>query len=100
MMPERIFDFSLAITIFVIFYRAYFYSASLDRFVHNRAYIRNKKANNRGGSVMFIRRKEMLFCYFMQMKYSTINGKLGNMYTVIIIPQTKILGGIKCVCIE
>src|SRR5690349_17717573 len=65
MMPERIFDFSLAVTIFIILYRAYFNSASSEGFVYHSANIRNEKTDNSGCSVMFFRRKEMLFCYFM-----------------------------------
>src|SRR6185312_5346915 len=100
MVPKNIFDFSLAITIFIIFYRAYFNSASLDGFVYNRAYVRNKKPDNSRCSLMFFRRKEMLFCYFMQMKYSAINGKLGHVNTIVLISQTKIFCRTKCICIK
>jgi hypothetical protein len=73
MMPKWIFDFSLAITIFIIFCRIYFSSPCRNRRVHYNVYIWNKQTYNSRGPIIFLRKEKIGFCYFMQVKYSSVN---------------------------
>src|SRR6185312_7044555 len=99
-MPERIFYFSLAITIFIIFCRAYFNCSCLNCSLHYSIYIRNEQADNNGSSIIFFWGEEIWFGYFMQMKYRSVNRKFGNMNAAVIISETKILCGAECFCIK
>src|SRR5256885_14953092 len=101
MMSKRVFDFSLAIPVFVVFGGAYFSRTCFNGIAHHCIHIRNKQPDNGCYSLVSFRRKKIRFlCYFLQGEYSSVNRKFRDMKAVILVWKTQLLFRLKCGCIK
>ena len=87
-MPKRILDHSLPVSVFVILCRAYLNGTGIYCPVHYCINIGHKQSDAAGAAIVFTRSKEFARRYFVHMKDSSVNRKLRDVNTSIIICET------------